>query len=46
MKLIGVIRSRETQTIEVEAGSYEEGRLAIEQKVPEGWQLQHIRTEK
>jgi hypothetical protein len=46
VKIIGVIRSKETQTVEVEAGSYEEGRLAIEQQVPEGWQLQHIRTEK
>ncbi|MFB9404781.1 hypothetical protein [Pseudarthrobacter polychromogenes] len=46
MKLIGVIRSRELQTIEVEAGSYEEARAAIDQQVPDGWELQHIRQEK
>lgn len=46
MKLIGVIRTKETSTIEVEAASYEEGRLAIEALVPEGYQLLHIRTEK
>ncbi|WP_181365119.1 hypothetical protein [Arthrobacter sp. HMWF013] len=46
MKLIGVIRSKELQTIEVEAGSYEDARTAIDQHVPEGWGLQHIRQEK
>lgn len=46
MKLIGVIRSKELQTIEVEASSYEEARTAIDQRVPEGWELQHIRQEK
>lgn len=46
VKLIGVIRSRELQTIEVEAGSYEDARAFIDQQVPEGWELQHIRTEK
>jgi hypothetical protein len=46
VKVIGVIRSKELQTVEVEASSYEEGRQALDQQVPEGWELQHIRTEK
>ena len=46
MKLIGVIRSKELQTIEVEAGSYEEARPQLDALVPEGWELQHIRQEK
>lgn len=46
MKLIGVIRSKELQTIEVEAPSYEDARAAIDQRIPDGWELQHIRQEK
>ena len=46
VKVIGVIRSKETQTIEIEAGSYEEGRAQLAAQVPEGWELQTIRTEK
>lgn len=46
MKVIGVIRSKETQTIEVEAASYEEGRAQLDAQVPEGWQLQSVRSEK
>ena len=45
MKVIGVIRSKETQTIEVEASSYEEGRAQLDAQIPEGWQLQSVRTE-
>lgn len=46
VKVIGVIRSLETKTIEIEASSYEEGRAQLDEHVPEGWQLQNIRTEK
>lgn len=46
VKLIGVIRSKELQTIEVEATSFEEARPQLAALVPEGWELQHIRTEK
>ncbi|AHB31638.1 hypothetical protein ArV2_gp27 [Arthrobacter phage vB_ArS-ArV2] len=46
MKVIGVIRSKETQTIEIEATSYEEGRAQMDAQIPEGWELQTIRTEK
>lgn len=45
MKITGIVHYKETQTTGVEASSYDEGRLALEQRVPEGWQLQHIRTE-
>ena len=43
---IGVLRSTDTQTIEVEAASYEEGLAQLSAQIPEGWQLQHVRTEK
>lgn len=46
MKLIGVIRSRETRTIEVEAPSIHDGRAELEALVPEDWELLHIKTEK
>lgn len=46
MKLIGVIRSKELQAIDVEAASMEEARLKLDGLVPEGWELQHIRIEK
>lgn len=46
MKVIGVIRSTQTQTIEIEAASYEEGRAQLDAQIPEGWQLQSVRTEK
>ena len=46
MKVIGIIRSKETKAIEVEAASYEEGRAQMDAQVPEGWQLQAVRTEK
>lgn len=46
MKHIGVIRTKETSTIEVEAASYEEGRVEIASLVPEGYQLLEIHTEK
>jgi len=46
VKVIGVIRSTQTQTIEIEAASYEEGRAQLDAQVPEGWQLQSVRTEK
>lgn len=46
MKLVGVIRTKETRTIEVEAASYQEGLAELEAKVPEGYQLLLIRTEK
>ncbi|WP_168223205.1 hypothetical protein [Pseudarthrobacter sp. NIBRBAC000502770] len=46
MKVIGVLRSTEIGTIEVEAASYEEGRAQLDAQVPEGWQLQAVRTEK
>lgn len=46
VKVIGVLRSKETQTIEIEASSYEEGRVALEARIPDCWELQHIRTEK
>lgn len=46
MKLVGIIRTKETSTIEVEAATYQEGRAALEAMVPEGYQLLTIRTEK
>ncbi len=46
VKLIGVIRSKETRTIEVEAPSVHDGRAELEALVPEGWELQLIRAEK
>lgn len=46
MKLVGVIRTKETSTIEVEAASYQEGLTQLEKQVPEGYQLLSIRTEK
>ena len=46
VKIIGVVRSTETKTIEIEASSYEEGRAQLTEQIPEGWQLQNIRTEK
>ncbi|MDQ0679102.1 hypothetical protein QFZ30_002484 [Arthrobacter pascens] len=46
MKLIGMIRSKETKTIEVEVSSLNEGRAQLDAMIPEGWELQHIRTEK
>lgn len=46
VKVIGVIPCRETQTIEIEASSYEEGRAQLDARVPEEWQLQAVRTEK
>lgn len=46
MKLIGVIRSKELKTIEVEGASMEDARPQIDALVPEGWELQHIRIEK
>ncbi|MBD1541003.1 hypothetical protein G9E11_01780 [Arthrobacter sp. IA7] len=46
MKLVGVIPTKETSTIEVEAASYQEGLAALEAKIPEGYQLLSIRTEK
>lgn len=46
MKVIGVLRSTETKTVEVDAASYEEGRAQLDAQVPDGWQLQHVRTEK
>ena len=46
VKVIGVIRSKETQVIEIDAASYEEGRAGLDAQVPEGWQLQFVRTEK
>lgn len=46
VKIIGVIRSKETQIIEIEAGSYEEGQAQLDPQIPSGWQLQSVRTEK
>lgn len=46
MKLVGVIRTKETSTIEVEAATYQEGRAQLEAKTPEGYQLLSICTEK
>ena len=46
MKLVGVIRTKETSTIEVDAASYQEGLTQLEAKVPEGYQLLLVRTEK
>lgn len=46
MKLIGVIRTKETSTIEVEAASYQDGWAELQALVPEGFQLLSIRTEK
>jgi hypothetical protein len=46
VKIIGVIRSKELKTIEVEGASMEDARKQLDALVPEGWQLQHIRTEK
>jgi hypothetical protein len=46
VKLIGVIRSKELKTIEVQATSMAEARPQLDALVPEGWELQHIRTEK
>lgn len=45
MKLVGVIRTKETSTIEVEAASYQEGHAQLQALVPEGHQLLLIRTE-
>jgi hypothetical protein len=45
VKLIGVIRSKETSTIEVEANSIHEGREELEAKVPDGYELLLIKTE-
>lgn len=45
MKLIGVIRSKETSTIEVEADSIHDGRAELEAKIPDGYELLLIRTE-
>ena len=46
VKVIGTLRSTETKTIEIEAASYEEGRAQLDAQIPEGWQLQNVRTEK
>jgi len=46
VKVIGLLRSKETRTIEVDAATYLEGKAALEQQIPEGWELQHIRSEK
>lgn len=46
MKIIGVVRSTETKAIEIEASSYEEGRAKLTEQIPDGWQLQTIRSEK
>jgi hypothetical protein len=46
VKLVGVIRTEETRTIEVQAASYQEGPAELEAMVPEGYQLLSIRTEK
>lgn len=46
VKLIGVIRSKETRTIEVDAPSIHDGRAELEALVPEGWELLHIKTER
>jgi hypothetical protein len=46
VKLVGVIRTKETSTIEVEAATYQEGRAQLEASIPEGYQLLSIRTEK
>ena len=39
VKVIGVIRPKETQQIEVEANSYTEGRETIVARIPDGWEL-------
>jgi len=46
VKLFGVIRTKETSTIEVEAASYQDGLTQLEMQVPEGFQLLSVRTEK
>lgn len=46
MKLVGVIRTKEPSTIEVEAATYQEGRAQLGASVPEGYQLLSVRTEK
>ena len=40
------MRSTQIQTIKIEAPSYEEGRAQLDARIPEGWQLQSVRTEK
>jgi hypothetical protein len=46
VKLVGVIRTKETSTIEVEAATYQDGLAHLASMVPEGYQLLSVRTEK
>lgn len=46
MRVLGTIRSGdEIQRIQVTADSYEQGRAAVEQQIPDGWRLLHWKVD-
>ena len=46
MRVIGTIRSTATDTIAVEADTYEAARDQLEQQLPDGYQLIAIRVDR
>lgn len=46
MRVIGTIRSTETERITVEADTYEQAREQLYAQVPEGYELIVIRTDR
>lgn len=46
MRVIGTIRSTATDTITVEADTYEAARELLEQQLPDGYQLIVIRVDR
>lgn len=43
MKLVAVIRTKETSTVEAEGSDYEAARAAVDAKIPEGYEVQSYR---
>ncbi|MEH0110683.1 hypothetical protein V6N00_13315 [Tersicoccus sp. MR15.9] len=46
IKVVGRVRSRETQELVVEADTYEEARDRLIEQIPDGWELQDLRAQR
>ena len=46
VKVVGVIQPFETKEIRAEGEGYEEAKAALQARVPEGWRLVSIKTER